>query len=143
MTSLHKRIVGHDRAQRVAVGADNRARAATENSTLGGKPRAKVTNQQLAAAARERAAREPGGSLGRRAWGVAAVALSTTGTVRSARRVLDLAPSDIRDAARDLLGPLTERGTSPCRRLRDPLRRWPADDHGPPRRRQGRAQRPR
>jgi hypothetical protein len=108
----HKAIVGADRAQRAAVGVRNRAQAETKDSLPGGAPRAKVTNQALAAVARERAAREPGGSLGRRAWGVIAVALSTTGTVRSARRVLDLAPAEVRDAARDLLDQLTtERGT--------------------------------
>jgi hypothetical protein len=64
---------------------------------------AAATNRQLASAARERAAAEPAGSLGRRAWGVAAVALSTTGTIRSAHRAFDLVPADLRDTARNLL----------------------------------------
>jgi len=111
VTSRHKRIVGQDRAQRAAVGVRTRGQASAKASMLGGKPRASVTNQELAAAARKHAAREPAGSVGRRAWGVVAVALSTTGTTRSARRVLDLAPADVRDAARDLLDQLiTDRG---------------------------------
>jgi hypothetical protein len=68
-----------------------------------------VANQDLAAAAREHAARETAASLGRRAWGCLAVALSTTGTVASARKVLDMvAQDDVRNTARNLLDLLTE-----------------------------------
>jgi hypothetical protein len=115
MTSRFKAIVAADRSQRAAVGTRNRDQAATKDPSARTRIRASLTNQDLAAAARERAAREPGGSLGRRAWGCLAVALGTTGTVNSARRVLDLAPAEIRDAARDLINQFTETMEEPAR----------------------------
>lgn len=108
MTTRHKRIIGQDRAQRVAVGTWNRAQAAARTSAPGAKPRSAPTNQQLAEVARQRAAREPAGSRGRKAAGCLAIALSTTGTTSSARRVLDMvAQDDVRNAARNLLDQLT------------------------------------
>ena len=65
-----------------------------------------TSNRQLATAARECAAREPAGSLERRAWGCLAVALGTSGTVPGARRVHELAPAEIRDVAKILLDQL-------------------------------------
>lgn len=63
--------------------------------------------QSLAAEARARADAEPPGSLGRKAWGCAAVALATTGTLAAARRALgDVGAADVRQAALAALGSL-------------------------------------
>jgi hypothetical protein len=57
-------------------------------------------NAQLAARARELAARAPAGSLDRRACGCAAVALATTSTPGAARKVLtDDCPDVVKAAA--------------------------------------------
>jgi len=105
--SRYKAIVAADRAQRAAAGARARGRGAGWVSVPGTRPRAGTSNQQLAAAARQRAAREPAGSHARRAWGVVAVAFSTTGSPASARGVLDLVtPGGVRDTARNLLDQL-------------------------------------
>ena len=115
MTSRHKRIVGQDRAQRVATGDRNRTRGHSWASLPDRPTRATATNRQLASVARERAAAEPAGSLERRAWGCLAVALGTTGTVSGARRVLELAPAEIRTTALDQLDHLTiENGDNKC-----------------------------
>jgi hypothetical protein len=94
-------------AERAAVGVPARGRG--QWRPLPDRPtRPSTSNPALAAAARERAAREPAGSLEQRAWGCLAVALATTGTVRNARRMLDLAPASIRDTTKTLLNQLTE-----------------------------------
>lgn len=70
---------------------------------------AQMLSPELAARAREMAARSPAGSLDRRAFGCVAVALSTTGTIPSARRVLELVTqADVRSAALDAIERLTE-----------------------------------
>jgi hypothetical protein len=107
MSSRFKVIVAQDRAQRAATGTRNRAQEPAWRSLPGSPTRAALTNQQLATAAREHAATQASGSLERRAWGCLAVALSTTGTVRSALGVLNLAPAEIRDVAQNLLDQLT------------------------------------
>jgi hypothetical protein len=102
----HKAIIAADRAQRVAVGDRNRSRPGGQRPERG--PAAKATNQALVAAG-ERAAREPAGSLGRRGWGVVAVACSTTGSIASARRVLEMVRDlEVRATARNLLDQLTK-----------------------------------
>jgi HEAT repeat protein len=69
-----------------------------------------TTNADLATGARQLAAAAPDGSLGRRAYGCAAVVLSTTGSLAAARRALaDIADPEIRDAAAEVLGQLASR----------------------------------
>jgi len=66
-------------------------------------------NRQLADRARDLAAQAPRGSLERKAAGCLAVALSTTGTVPAARKVLGMIETaDIRDRAGQLLGELLQ-----------------------------------
>lgn len=58
------------------------------------------TNRDLAARARQLAAAAERGSLGRRAYGCAAVALATTGTMTAARRALSaVQPAEVQTAA--------------------------------------------
>ncbi len=64
-------------------------------------------NQELAAQARDHADAAPAGSLGRKAWACAAVALGTTGTIATARKVLALVrPAEVREATLAALGQL-------------------------------------
>lgn len=61
-------------------------------------------NRDLAELARQLAGRAPRGSLERKAYGCAAVALSTTGTLAAARRALgDVGPADVQAAALTVL----------------------------------------
>jgi hypothetical protein len=70
---------------------------------------AQMPNPELAARARQLAARSPAGSPDRRSYGCLAVALSTTGTTASARRALDLVTqAAVRSAALEALERLTE-----------------------------------
>jgi len=67
-----------------------------------------TTNQTLATEARTRGAHAPADSIERLAYGCISVALSTTGTIASARRVLGLIqPADIQATAHHLLDQLT------------------------------------
>ena len=73
-----------------------------------------TAQQDFAAEARSRAGMFPAGSLGRKAWACAGVALSTTGTTPAARRVLAMVTDpDVRRAALaaldQLAGDVTER----------------------------------
>lgn len=78
----------------------------------------RAAQRKLAAEARARADAEPPGSLGRKGWGCAAVALATTGTLRSAREALgDVGPVDVRQAALDALGSLEDAAGSYRRAL--------------------------
>jgi hypothetical protein len=64
-------------------------------------------NIDLATPARAIAAKAPGGSMKRRAWGCVAVALSTTHTIGAARKVLaDVRDADVQAAALDVLAQL-------------------------------------
>jgi hypothetical protein len=64
-------------------------------------------NAQLAATARETAGRAPAGSMDRRAYGCAAVALLTTGTIAGARRALTTdCPDAVKSAALEALDQL-------------------------------------
>jgi len=59
-----------------------------------------MTNADLAAQARHLAADAPAGSIARKAAGVLAVSLATTGTLTGARRVLEAVhPPEVRQAA--------------------------------------------
>ena len=67
-----------------------------------------TSNAALAGQARELAALAVAGSLDRRAYGCAAVALSTTGTLGAARKALAFVTlADVRDAALLALDGLT------------------------------------
>ena len=75
-----------------------------------------TTNRALARRAREIAARTPDGSQDRRAFGCAAVALSTTASAAAARRALaDECPDIVKAAALAALNQLiaTEQETAP------------------------------
>lgn len=64
-------------------------------------------NRRLAGHARKRAAAAAPGSLARRAYGCAAVALATTGTIQAARAALgNVWPADVQTAAIAALGEL-------------------------------------
>lgn len=64
-------------------------------------------NADLVDRARAVAARAPRGSMERRAWGCAAVVLSTTRTIGAARNALaEVLDPDVRAAALDVLGQL-------------------------------------
>ena len=59
-----------------------------------------TANANLATRARDLAAKAPNGSFERKSWGCAAVALSTTGSLAAARKVLaDVGLADVRAAA--------------------------------------------
>ena len=69
-----------------------------------------TANRDLASRAAQMAAKAMRGSLDRKAYGCASVALQTTGTLAAARKVLTACelPGDIRAAALDALDQLTD-----------------------------------
>lgn len=69
----------------------------------------------LAATARGYAGQHPPGSLGRRAWGCAAVALATTRSLAAARKALDgVRLDDVRAAALRALDALAGQDSAPA-----------------------------
>lgn len=68
-----------------------------------------MTNADLADRARQLAAKAPNGSPERKAYGCAAVALSTTGSLAAARKVLAAdCPPEVQAAALEALDQLTD-----------------------------------
>lgn len=81
-----------------------------------------TTNQVLAGRARELAARTPNGSPDRRAFGCAAVALTTASSFTAARKVLEAdCPDIVRAAALEALNTLTRSGRRRVTALADLL----------------------
>lgn len=72
------------------------------------------SNRNLAERVRQLADWAPNGSLERKAYGCAAVALSTTGTIAAARRVLgDVGQADVQAAALAVLEQLATERSQP------------------------------
>jgi hypothetical protein len=74
-----------------------------------------TSNNDLARRARELAAAAVPGSIERRAYGCAAVAFATTGTIAAARKVLGIVqPAAVQAAALAALGELADGEASRC-----------------------------
>jgi len=73
-----------------------------------------TANRDIAGRARQLADKAPGGSMDRRAYGCAGVALSTTGTIAAARKVLGLVrPAEVQAAAMAALDQLASQEITP------------------------------
>lgn len=72
-----------------------------------------IANRELAERSRAVAAKAPNGSIERKAWGCAYIALSTTGTLTAAQKALgDVGQADVQAAALDVLGQLASEEAS-------------------------------
>jgi hypothetical protein len=78
-----------------------------------GAPVTAAANAELAVLASQAATRAPAGSMDRRAWGCAAVALSTTKTTAGAKRALAEwdGPGDVVARAAELITEIERNGT--------------------------------